>query len=244
MRFLAPVLTAGFVATSVASAEIKVAVAANFTDPARELTAAFKASTGHDVLLSFGATGALYTQITQGAPFVAFLAADDKRPAQAVTDGLGVAGSVFTYAVGALALYSPSIEMTDGAAVLIAGNFEHIAVANPATASYGAAAAEVIAGLGLSETLRPKQVVGENVTQALQFIETGNAELGFVALSQVVDKPATKVWRVPADLHTPIRQDAVLLAPGENDPAAIAFLAFLKSEAARAIIERYGYDVP
>ncbi len=244
MRLPALVLTAGLVATSVASAEINVAVAANFTSPAQELAAAFKAGTGHDVLLSFGATGALYAQIIQGAPFVAFLAADDKRPAQAVTDGQGVAGSVFTYAVGTLALYSPSIEMTDGEAVLKAGNFEHIAIASPATSPYGAAAIEVMSGLGVAETLRPKQVVGENVTQSLQFIETGNAELGFVALSQVVDKPGTQVWRVPGDLHTPIRQDAVLLKPGENDPVAIAFLASLRSDAARAIIESYGYDVP
>ena len=226
-----------------AAAEVSAAVAANFTKPAEELGAAFTAKTGDTVRFSFGATGGLYTQIGQGAPFEVFLAADDRRPALAVTEGLGVAGTPFTYAVGRLALYSPTLDLTDGPAVLAAGAFQHIAIADPATAPYGAAALETIEKLGLSATLEPKTVTGENISQTLQFVESGNAELGFVALSQVAGKPAAQVWLVPAEDHAPIRQDAVLLKAGEDNPAAAAFLGFLKSEEARAIIEAYGYEM-
>lgn len=224
------------------AAEVSAAVAANFTKPAEELGAAFTAKTGDTVTFSFGATGALYTQITQGAPFQVFLSADNKRPAQAVTDGLGVDGSVFTYAVGKVVLYSPSLDLTDGAAVLKVGDFQHIAVADPKTAPYGAAGVEVIDKLGLTEALTPKQVTGENITQTLQFIDTANAELGFVALSQVIDKPTPQVWMVPAELYSPILQDAVLLKTGESEPAAKAFLEFLQSDDGEAIIEKYGYE--
>lgn len=224
------------------AADVSVAVAANFARPAEKLAAAFTASSGHTVTFSFGATGALYTQIAQGAPFEVFLAADAKRPSQAVSEGLAVKGSVITYAVGKLALFALDIDLSKGEAVLAAGNFQKIAIADPRTAPYGAAAVEVITALGLSGGLTPKQVVGENITQALQFVETANAELGFVALSQVIDKPAMQVWRVPEELHAPILQDAVLLKTGETDPAAAAFLAFLQSAEAQAIIATYGYD--
>ncbi len=222
--------------------EVSAAVAANFTKPAEELGAAFTAKTGDTVVFSFGATGGLYTQIGQGAPFEVFLAADDKRPALAVTEGLGVAETVFTYAVGKLALYSPTLDLTDGAAVLAAGDFQHLAIADPATAPYGAAAVEAIDKLGLTASLAQKQVTGENISQALQFVESGNAELGFVALSQVAGKTAPEVWLVPAEDYAPIRQDAVLLKAGEDNPAARAFLDFLRSGEARAIIEGYGYQ--
>ncbi len=225
-----------------AAGEVSVAVAANFTRPAEALGAAFTAKTGDTVSFSFGATGALYTQITHGAPFEVFLAADAKRPSQAVSEGVGVEGSVFTYAVGKVVLYSPSLDMTDGAAVLKAGSFQKIAIADPSTAPYGAAAVEAIDKLGLTEALSLKLVTGESITQALQFVESANAELGFVALSQVIDRPAAQVWRVPEDLYAPIRQDAVLLKTGEADPAAAAFLAFLQSEEGKAIIASYGYD--
>jgi molybdate transport system substrate-binding protein len=225
-----------------AAAEVSVAVAANFTKPAEALGAAFAAKTGDTVTFSFGATGALYTQITQGAPFEVFLSADAKRPAQAVSEGFGVEDSVFTYAIGKVVLYGPALDVTDGAAVLAAGNFQKIAIADPSTAPYGAAAVEAIGELGLTDALSPKLVTGENITQALQFVETANAELGFVAFSQVIDKPATQVWRVPEELYAPILQDAVLLKTGEADPAAAAFLAFLQSAEAQAIIASYGYD--
>lgn len=235
-------MAAGLAAPAFA-AETPVAVAANFTKPAEEIAALFNARTGDTLVLSFGATGQFYTQITQGAPFTVFLAADDKRPTQTVTEGFGVDGTVFTYAVGKSVLYSPTIDVTDGEAVLRAGAFQHIAIADPAAAPYGAAAMEALAKLGLTESLTPKIVTGENITQTLQFVDSGNAELGFVALSQVVDKPSTQVWHVPADAYTAIRQDAVLLKTGENDPVAKAFLEFLKGDEARAIIEKYGYAI-
>jgi molybdate transport system substrate-binding protein len=244
VRRIGLALAASLVGGTAASAEINVAVAANFTVPAQALAAAFEAQTGNRVLLSFGATGALYAQITQGAPFAALLAADDTRPAQAVAEGHGVEGTAFTYAIGALALYSPIIDVTDGAAVLRNGSFAHLALADPATAPYGAAAVEVIAGLGLAQALTPRFVIGQNIAQAQQFVESGNAELGFVALSQVMGKPAAHVWPVPAELHQPIRQDAVLLKAGQHDPAAKAFLDFLRGNTARAIIASHGYDVP
>lgn len=223
--------------------EVRVAVAANFTRVAEELAAAFEARTGDEVKLSFGATGMLYAQIAQGAPFEVFLAADDERPQRAVADGLGVVGSVFTYAIGKLVLYSPGVDVRDGAAVLEAGDFGHLAIADPQTAPYGAAAVEVMTALGVGDALKPKLVTGENAVQALQFVESGNAELGFVALSQVIGRTAGFQWPVPAELHAPIRQDAVLLKSGEANPAATAFLDFLRSDEAVAVIEKAGYEV-
>jgi len=225
------------------AADVSAAVAANFTKPAEEIGAAFTAKTGDTVTFSFGATGALYTQISQGAPFEVFFSADNKRPAQAVKEGFGVDGTVFTYAVGKVVLYSPTLDLSDGAAVLTANAFQHLSVADPKTAPYGAAAMETLGKLGLTEAVTPKIVTGENISQALQFIDSANAELGFVALSQVIDKPGREVWRVPAEDYTPILQDAVLLKSGEADPAAAAFLEFLKGDEARAIIEKYGYEV-
>lgn len=225
------------------AAEVSAAVAANFTKPVEALAKAFTARTGDTVTFSFGATGALYTQISQGAPFEVFLAADDKRPSLAVTEGHGVEGSVFTYAVGKVVLYSPSIDLTDGAAVLSSGSFQHISIADPKTAPYGAAAIEAIGKLGLTDALAAKQVTGENISQTLQFVDSGSAELGFVALSQVIDKPSPQVWHVPAEDYAPILQDAVLLKAGESDPAAKAFLDFLRSDEATAIIQSFGYEV-
>jgi molybdate transport system substrate-binding protein len=225
------------------AAKVSVAVAANFTKPAEEIGAAFTARTGDIVNFSFGATGALYTQITQAAPFEVFLSADNKRPAQAVTDGFGVEGTVFTYAVGKVVLYSPTVDVTDGDAVLKAGAFHHIAIADPKTAPYGAAALEALEKLGLADAITPKQVTGENITQTQQFIDSGNAELGFVALSQVIGKPLTQVWMVPAEDYSPILQDAVLLKTGDADPAAKAFYDFLKGPEAAEIIKKYGYGL-
>lgn len=234
-------LLAGLLSTAANAETVNVAVAANFTKVAEDLAPMFKAATGYDVVYSFGATGQLYTQITQAAPFEVFLSADDKRPAQAVAEGFGVEGSVFTYAIGALALYSTALDLTDGEAVLKAGDFDKIAIADPETAPYGRAAQEVIEALGLTDAIAPKLVTGENITQALQFTQSGNAELGFVAASQVVGK--SSVWLVPADLYQPIRQDAVLLKTGEANPAATAFIDFLKSDEALAVIEASGYRV-
>ena len=235
-------LLVGVLMSSAAYAEtVSVAVAANFTKVAEQLAPIFTAETRHEVTYSFGATGQLYTQITQGAPFEVLLSADAVRPAQAVTEGLGVDGTVFTYAIGALALYSTSLDLSDGKAVLEKGDFEKVAIADPQTAPYGRAATETLTALGLLDQITPKLVTGENISQALQFVESGNAEIGFVAASQVVGKPG--VWLVPAALHAPIRQDAVLLRTGENNPAATAFIDFLKSEKAVTVIEAAGYVV-
>lgn len=242
IRAVLTTLLAGLLLTTATQAEtVSVAVAANFTKVAEELAPIFKAETGHDVSYSFGSTGQLYTQISQGAPFEVFLAADDERPGKAVAEGLGVDGTVFTYAIGALALYSTTLDLTDGKAVLDAGAFNKLAIADPAAAPYGRAATEAIAALGLTEAITPKLVTGENISQTLQFVESGNAELGFVAASQVVGK--SSVWIVPAELFEPIRQDAVLLKTGEANPAATAYVDFLKSDAAVAVIKAAGYVV-
>jgi len=246
MRRISPLLGLGLAALMTAptlAAEVSAAVAANFTKPAEELGRAFTARTGDTVAFSFGATGQLYTQLSQGAPFEVFLSADTKRPAQAVKDGFGVDGTVFTYAVGKVVLYSPTIDVTDGAAVLKANTFQHLSVADPKTAPYGAAGLEAIEKLGLTEALMPKIVTGENISQALQFIDSGNAELGFVALSQVVGKPATQVWLAPQEDYAPIKQNAVLLKHGESNDAAKAFLDYLKSDDAVAVIKAAGYTL-
>jgi molybdate transport system substrate-binding protein len=240
-KVLIGALLMGAVLVSPAYAETaSVAVAANFTAVAEQLAAAFEAETGDTVTLSFGATGGLYTQISQGAPFDILLAADDVRPAKAVDEGLGVAGSVFTYATGSLALYSTSIDVSDGEAALT-GAFDKLAIADPKSAPYGQAAVETLTALGLFDALTPKLVMGENISQTLQFVESGNAELGFVAASQVIGK--SHVWIVPAELHEPIKQDVVLLKHGADNAAATGFIDFLKSDAAVTVIEAAGYTV-
>ena len=228
---------------SVEAATVNAAVAANFTKVATDLAAKFQAKTGNEVKLSFGATGALYTQITQAAPFDVFLSADDKRTKTAIKDGFGVDGTEFTYAVGKVALYSPTLDVTDGAAVLKANSFQHVAIADPKAAPYGAAGIAVLDKLGLTDAVKPKIVTAENITQAQQFIDTGNAELGFVALSQVVGKPAAQVWLPPQEDYPAIKQNAVLLKTGESNDAAKAFLDYLKSDEAVAAIKAAGYTL-
>ncbi len=244
MRVLAAALVLALNAAHPVSAEtVSVAVAANFTVVAEQLAEAFSSETGDEVQLSFGATGQLYAQITQGAPFQILLAADDERPSRAVSEGFGVQGTVFTYAIGELVLYGPSLDLSDGEAVLRAGNFERLAIADPEAAPYGAAAMEVLSALGVEEAIRGRLVTGESITQTLQFIESGSAELGFVGASQVAGASEGAQWRVPSDLYQPIRQDAVLLKTGENSPAARAFFDYLKSDAAAEIITGAGYAV-
>lgn len=222
-------------------ATVTAAVAANFTQVAADLAAKFTAKTGDEVKLSFGATGALYTQITQGAPFEVFLSADDTRTKVAIKDGLAVEGTDFTYAVGKVVLYAPTLDVSRGDEVLAANAFQHIAVADPKAAPYGAAAMAVLDRLGLTAAVAPKIVTGENITQTLQFVDSGSAELGFVALSQVVGKPASQVWLPPQEDYPPIRQDAVLLKTGADDDVAKAFLDYLKSDEAAAVIKAAGY---
>lgn len=224
--------------------EAKIAVAANFTEAAKEIGEAFNAATGHRPIFSFGSTGQLYAQITQGAPFEVFLAADRERPQKAAAEGYAVPESLFTYAVGRIVLYSAGETLVNGEETLKANAFRKIAIANPATAPYGAAAVETMQALGVYDALKAKVVQGASIAQAYQFVATGNAELGFVALSQIAAHDNGSRWIVPENLHAPIAQDAVLLKTGEGEEAAEAFIAFLKGPAARAIIERYGYGVP
>lgn len=223
------------------AAQTNVAVAANFTDAATEIAQAFKEKTGHEAALSFGSTGQLYTQITQEAPFEVLLAADVERPAKAVDEGFAVPESRFTYAIGKIVLWSKEPHLVRREAILKKGDFTKIAIANPTTAPYGAAAVQAMQALGVYDQVAPKIVQGNNIAQTYQFVETGNAELGFVALSQVVSGDEGSRWEVPVDLYEPIRQDAVLLKKGADSKAANAFLEFLRGPTAAAIIAKFGY---
>ena len=240
-------LTAALAFTTLARADVvQVAVAANFTAPARALAEVFARTTGHEARLSFGATGAFYTQIKNGAPFDVLLAADDERPARLEKEGDTVAGSRFTYATGQLVLWSAKPGLVDDeGAVLKHGQFGKIAIANPKNAPYGAAAVEAMEKLGLAATLQPKLVTGESIGQTYNFIATGNAELGFVALAQVLDGGKLKsgsMWVVPAQYHAPIIQDAVILKRAANNPAAKAWMELLKTPQSKALIRSYGYE--
>jgi molybdate transport system substrate-binding protein len=223
--------------------QTQVAVAANFTAPAKDIAAAFKDKTGNEAALSFGASGQFYAQIQQGAPFQVFLSADADRPKAAVDAGLAVADSRFTYAIGKLVLWSKSLDVTKGDEALKANAFAKLSIANPKSAPYGAAAIEAMTKLGVYDAIQPKIVQGNSIAQAFEFVDTGNAELGFVALSQLANVTTGSRWLVPETLYAPIRQDAVLLKTGADDETSKAFLAFLKGPEARAIIAKYGYSV-
>jgi molybdate transport system substrate-binding protein len=232
-----------FSASQAFAAETQVAVAANFTGPAKEIAAAFKAATGNTAVLSFGASGGFYTQITHGAPFEVFVSADAERPTKAEQDGFAVPGTRFTYAIGRLVLYSKTPGLVDGqGAVLKAGKFDKISIADPASAPYGVAAIETMKKLGVYDQLKAKIVQGSSIAQAYEFTSTGAAQLGFVALSQVANVQGGSRWLVPAADHAVIDQQVILLNTGKSNPTAKAFLDFLKTPAALAIIKRYGYD--
>lgn len=223
----------------------QVAVAANFSAPMQKIAAAFEQTTGHKAVLSLGATGKFYAQIRHGAPFEVLLAADDETPARLVQDGLAVAGSAFTYATGQLVLWSAQPGVVDAQGAVLRGPLPgKLAVADARLAPYGAAAQQTLERMGLTTRLRSSLVTGENIGQTFQFVKTGNAALGFVALSQVmVDGKIGEgsAWVVPATLHDPIRQDAVLLKTGEGNPAARALLQYLRSDAARRVMRACGY---
>jgi molybdate transport system substrate-binding protein len=240
------VLTAVFAAPAGAD-EVQVAVAANFTAPMKTIAADFEKATGHKAQLAFGATGKFYAQIKNGAPFEILLAADDETPAKLEREGVAVPGTRFTYAIGQLALWSAKPGFVDDKAdVLKQGTFNHLSIANPRLAPYGAAAVETLTQLGLLGALESKFVQGENIAQTYQFVSSGNAELGFVALSQIYADGKLKggsAWIVPGNLHNPIRQDAAVLVKGKDNPAAAALMEFLKGEKARAVIKSYGYSL-
>jgi molybdate transport system substrate-binding protein len=228
--------------------EIQVAVAANFSAPMELIAAGFEKATSHRALLTFGSTGKFYTQIQHGAPFEMLLAADARTPERLVAEGTALADSRFTYAIGRLVLWSLDPDLVDAQGLVLAeGAFKHLAIASPSLAPYGAAAIETLTQLGLLEMVRTRFVQGENISQTYQFVASGNAELGFVAKSQVY--AAGKLskgsgWLVPAELHDPIRQHAVLLNRGKDNPAAAALMKYLQSDSARAVIEAYGYALP
>lgn len=235
------------IAVTPASAEqALVAVAANFIPPFRELAVEFEATTGHTIRVVAGSTGNFYAQIKNGAPFDVFFSADAERPTLLEEEGLAVKGSRLTYAIGRLVLWSPDPNLVQSERTLSSETFKHLAIANPKTAPYGAAAMQTMQKLGIWETVQPRIVMGENLGQTLGFIESGNAELGFVALSQVLDPKLNAKgsrWNVPTDLHHPIKQDVVLLEKGKANQAAKTLLEFIRSPQAQAIIERYGYGL-
>ncbi|HEY0289416.1 MAG TPA: molybdate ABC transporter substrate-binding protein [Pseudomonas sp.] len=245
---LALTIAAGVFSVSSASAdEVQVAVAANFTAPIQAIAQDFEKDTGHKLVASFGATGQFYTQIKNGAPFEVFLAADDTTPAKLEQENEIVKGSRFTYAVGTLALWSAKEGYVDDKGEVLKKNqYQHLSIANPKAAPYGLAATQVLEKLGLTEATKPKLVEGQSIAQAYQFVSTGNAELGFVALSQVFKDGklnSGSAWIVPANLHEPIKQDAVILNKGKDSAAAKALMDYLKGPKAAAVIKSFGYQL-
>ncbi|WP_223540897.1 molybdate ABC transporter substrate-binding protein [Pseudomonas sp. BF-RE-26] len=240
-------LLAAFAFGSAQADEVQVAVASNFTAPIQAIAADFEKDTGHKLVASFGATGQFYTQIKNGAPFEVFLSADDSTPKKLEAEGDSVKGSRFTYAVGTLALWSAKEGYVDAKGDVLKKNaYQHLSIANPKAAPYGLAATQVLAKEGLTDKVKDKIVEGQNISQAYQFISTGNAELGFVALSQIYKDgkiSSGSVWIVPASLHDPIKQDAVILNKGKDNPAAKALVDYLKGPKAAAVIKSYGYEI-
>lgn len=244
MRFVALLLA--LVAGNGCAEQATLAVAANFAGVVKQLAPAFERESGHRLQISVGSTGKFYAQIANGAPFDALLSADEDTPRRLEQENLAVPGTRFTYAVGKLALWSPRAGFIDDRGeVLRRAPFKRLAIANPRLAPYGAAARRTMERLGVWATLQHKVVQGENIAQTFQFVSSGNAELGFVALSQLREQPrGGSHWVVPSSLHDPLRQDAVLLRPGAENAAARAFLAFLRENASRDAIRAFGYEVP
>jgi molybdate transport system substrate-binding protein len=240
------------VCATVKAEEVTVAVAANFTAPMQKIAQAFEQDTGHKALLAFGATGKFYAQIKNGAPFAVLLSADDETPARLEKEGVAIAGTRFTYAIGRLALWSKNPLLVDDKGQVLLSNatdknsFKKIAIADPKLAPYGAAAIEVLGRMDALDKLTPKLVQGDSIGQAFQFVMTENAELGFVALSQIsIDGRITQgsAWVVPQNFYTPLKQDAVLLPLGKNSAAALALMKYMRTDRAQAIIRAYGYTL-
>lgn len=240
-------LIAFFTVGAVQADEVQVAVAANFTAPIQAIAADFEKDTGHKLIAAYGATGQFYTQIKNGAPFEVFLSADDTTPEKLENEGETVKGSRFTYAIGTLALWSAKEGYVDAKGeVLTKNQYQHLSIANPKAAPYGLAATQVLEKLKLTDATKAKIVEGQNITQAYQFVSTGNAELGFVALSQIYKGgkvSSGSAWIVPADMHDPIKQDAVILNKGKDNAAAKALVEYLKGPKAAAVIKSYGYQL-
>jgi molybdate transport system substrate-binding protein len=227
--------------------QVQVAVAANFSAPMQVLAAEFEKSSGHKLAIAYGSTGKFYAQIRNGAPYDVLLAADDETPRKLAQEGMALAETQFTYAKGRLVLWSAKESLVDPRGeVLNKAAFDHLALANPKLAPYGAAAIETVKALGIHDALSPKFVLAENIAQAYQFVKSGNAQLGFVALSQVMkdDKIGEgSAWVVPSKLHQPILQDAIVLDKGRGKAAALALLSYMRGEKSKALIRSYGYEL-
>jgi len=240
-------LAASLLTVGAYAGEVSVAVASNFTAPMKVIAQDFERETGHKATLAFGATGQLYAQIKNGAPFAVLLAADDTTPARIEAEGLGTPGTRFTYATGKLVLWSKKAGVVDDKGeILKSGKFDKIAIANPKLAPYGAAAMEVVEKLGLIAAITPKIVEGSNIGQTFQFVSSENANLGFIALSQVFEGGRIKegsAWIVPTNMHKPIKQDAIVLNGGRGNAAAEALMKYLRSDKAKAVIRSFGYEL-
>lgn len=245
-RYLLILIASALAGLNVHAAEVTVAVAANFAAPMKMIARQFAAETGHQIRMSFGSTGQFYAQIKNGAPFAVLLAADERTPEKIEKEGLGVGGTRTTYAIGKLVLWSKTPGLVDGdGAILNSGAVEKIAIANPKLAPYGAAAIEVIKKLGLTDNLTSKLVEGSSVGQAFQFVASGNAAMGFIALSQVYENGKIKdgsAWVVPAGMYQPVKQDAILLNAGRGNPAAVSLMQYLRGDQARTIMRLFGYE--
>ncbi len=248
VRVTVLLLVAAVTSTSGLAGEVHVAVAANFAAPMKSLATAFERESGHRAIISLGATGQLAAQIRQGAPYGVLLSADAAIPRKLASEGYALAETQRTYAIGRLVLWSRDANYVDAKGdVLRRGDFRRVAIANPKLAPYGAAAQQTLRALGVLEKLRPKIVEGANINQAFKFVASGNAELGFVALSQVMtdgELNSGSAWIVPANLHEPIKQDVVLLSKGKDNSAAVALIKYLDAQHARDIIGSYGYELP
>jgi len=249
---LVVILSAAFLCANAKAEEVTVAVAANFTAPMQKIAQAFEQDTGHKAKLVFGSTGKFYAQIKNGAPFAVLLSADVEMPARLEQEGAAVAGTRFTYAVGRLALWSKNPALVDNKGQVLLSkttdknSFKKLAIADPKLAPYGAAAIEVIEGMGASAKVMTKLVQGDSIGQAFQFVMTENAELGFVAYSQIsTDGRITQgsAWVVPQNLYTPLRQDAALLSLGKDNAAALALIKYMRTDRAKTIIRTYGYTL-
>ncbi|MCF8473449.1 MAG: molybdate ABC transporter substrate-binding protein [Emcibacter sp.] len=232
---------------SVHAETVTVAAASNFGATLKKIIPAFEAETGHQVNLVLGSSGKIFAQIIHKAPFDVFLSADDIKPKKLEDQDITVQESRFTYAIGKIVLWSPEIKIINGS-IVQSGKFNRLAIANPKLAPYGMAAVEVLKSLGLYETVRPKIIQGENIAQTYQFVATGNADLGFIALAQLSQKELSNkkdnIWLIPDTLYSPIRQDAVMLKSGQNNKAAHDFMQFLRSYTAQKIIQGFGYEIP
>ena len=232
-------------AANAQAAEIKVAVASNFANVLKEIAIEFQKDTGHQLAITPGATGKFYAQISNGAPFDVFLSADDETPRKLAQEGKAIASSQFTYAIGRLALWSPNLEMIDkNADILKTDKFKFIAIANAKVAPYGQAAVQTMQKLGVLTKIEPRVVQGESISQTYQFVSTGNAQLGFVAMSQIVENGKIKMgsaWIVPEEMHEQLKQDAVVLQSCKHMSACQALIEYLKSEKAKKLMASYGY---